>query len=193
VRKLRPAVVHYWHCQHPVLRPVSGIANYVLVGPGGEMGSLASQWSRLSFNARGVWGTRNQKLWASAKKYAGFGTRLAVTDSMPWWVPDHDRGGSGARNYGAAYVFELARGCGTGGETQASGAPLDYFGVLGPLRPGGPRRRADMTARAAYLFAPSGRDLDEVHRLRRNTGHLAIVWRCRGPGWQCDFDRRVRV
>ncbi len=177
VRKLRPsgrfitgiASIPYFG------QSVAVAGDYVLVGAPGESNEIFGKPVGAVYvfqRQQGVWGTQEiQKLWASdAKKYAGFGTRLAVTGSYALvGSPDHDRGGSSARNYGAAYVFELARGGWYEvAQLQASdGAPLDYFGSAVALS----GQEALVGAHghdgkgAAYLFARQAGTWTEVHRL----------------------------
>jgi FG-GAP repeat protein/putative Ig domain-containing protein len=182
MRKLRPSgSLIAGIASNPYFGQSVAIAgDYVLVGAPGESNKIVGQPVGAVYvfqRQQGAWGTREvQKLWASdAKKYSGFGTRVAVAGSYALvGSPDHDRGGSSAHNYGAAYVFELVRGGWYEvAKLQASdGAPLDYFGsavalsdqeaVIGAYGHDGKG--------AAYLFARQAGTWTEVHKLTAHHG-----------------------
>jgi hypothetical protein len=177
VRKLRPSVgLIAGISSSPYFGQSVAIAgDYALVGAPGESNKFFGQPVGAVYvfqRQQGVWGTREiQKLWASdARKYAGFGTRLAAAGSYALvGAPDHDRGGSSARNYGAAYVFELVRGGWyEAAKLQASdGTPLDYFGSAVALS--GQEALIGASGQdgkgAAYLFARQAGTWMEVHKL----------------------------
>ena len=176
VRKLRPSgSLIAGIASSPYFGQSVAIAgDYALVGAPGESNKIFGQpvGAVYVFQRQGVWGTQEvQKLWASdAKKYAGFGTRLAVAGSYALvGSPDHDRDGSSAHNYGAAYVFELVRGGWYEvAKLQASdGTPLDYFGSAVALS--GQEALVGASGHdgkgAAYLFARQAGTWTEVHRL----------------------------
>ena len=177
MRKLRPSVsLLAGIASKPYFGQSVAIAGeYALVGAPGESNKIFGQPVGAVYvfqRQQGVWGTREiQKLWASdARKYAGFGTRLAVAGSYALvGAPDHDRGGSSAHNYGAAYVFELVRGGWyEAARLQASdGTPLDYFGSAVALS--GQEALVGASGHdgkgAAYLFARQAGTWTEVHRL----------------------------